>query len=101
MKKSKMDHVEAGKTKPTILGDVALLVDLRRLNQAVEQLVNMNHVCALYTTTGNSNLKVKIVAEDIRQFHKIVIERIGSIQGLNVVSTNLITEVIKEIALGQ
>jgi hypothetical protein len=39
---------------------------------------------------------VRIVAEDLHQFHEIVAEKIASIQGLNVISTDVITEVIKE-----
>lgn len=82
--------------KSTILADVALLADLHCMNQIVKQLINIDGVCALYATTGASNLRAKIMAEDIHEFRKIVNEKIASIRGLNVVWTNLITEVIKE-----
>ena len=84
--------------KPVFLADVALLADLQRLPQIAEQLIRMNEVCALYVTTGASNLRARIAGHNIPDLHRIVNSKVGSIQGLNVMSTNLITEVIKEKA---
>ena len=95
----KIDSVETkmdGDVKPIILADVALRADLQRLPQIAEQLASMDEVFALYFTTGASNLKVKVIADDIHELHRIVNRKIASIPGLNVSSTDLITEVIKE-----
>ena len=94
--KTEMDDV-----KPVFLADVALLADLQQLPQIAEQLVRMNEVCALYVTTGTSNLRARIAAQNIADLHRIVNSKVGSIQGLNVMCTNLITEVIKENAVSK
>ena len=91
--KTEMDDV-----KPVLLADVALLADLQQLPQIAEQLVRMNEVCALYVTTGTSNLRARIAGQNIADLHRILNSKVGSIQGLNVMSTNLITEVVKEKA---
>ncbi|OGD54922.1 hypothetical protein A3K80_01780 [Candidatus Bathyarchaeota archaeon RBG_13_38_9] len=64
--KSEMDDV-----KPVFLADVALLVDLQRLPQIAEQLFRMNEVCALYVTTGSSNLRARIAGQNIADLHRI------------------------------
>ena len=92
-------RTELDDVKPVFLADVALLADLQRLPQITEQLIRMNEVSALYVTTGTSNLRARIAGQNITDLHRIVNNKVGSIQGLNVMSTNLITEVIKENAV--
>lgn len=75
---------------------VYLTVNPSELVEAVNTIQSLSEVKSAYTTTGNYNVVVKIVAETIEGLESIVREELSSIKGIISVSFQIITRTIKD-----
>jgi len=75
---------------------VYLTVNPLQLVEVVNSIHSLSEVKSAYTTTGNYNVIVRIVAETIEDLESIVRERLSSIEGIVSVSFQIITRTIKE-----
>ncbi|MGH9994263.1 MAG: Lrp/AsnC ligand binding domain-containing protein [Nitrososphaeraceae archaeon] len=75
---------------------VYLTVNPLMLVEVINTIQSLSEVKSAYTTTGNYNMVVRIIAESIEDLETIVREQISSIDGITSVSFQIITRTIKD-----
>ncbi|MGH9950991.1 MAG: Lrp/AsnC family transcriptional regulator [Nitrososphaeraceae archaeon] len=75
---------------------VYLTVNPSMLVEVVNTIQSLSEVKSAYTTTGNYNVVVRIIAESIEDLESIVREEISPIGGIMSVSFEIITRTIKD-----
>lgn len=69
--------------------------DFRKLSSVAKALLQFSEVRNIYVITGKSNLAIEITAKTVRSFHEFLTVRLSNIEGLSIVSSNMITQMMK------
>jgi len=86
-----VDKIEGG-----IVANVMLKADFSKLEENIKTLEQMEEVRSIYTTTGENNLVIKVFAEDVKTLQNFLTKNIAKLDGVAIVSSNIIAKVVKE-----
>ncbi|MGD9534136.1 MAG: Lrp/AsnC ligand binding domain-containing protein [Candidatus Nitrosocosmicus sp.] len=75
---------------------VYLQVSPTSLTNIIDNLSLISEIKSIFTITGKYNIVIKIVAKDLSQLNEIVNNRIYSISGIISISSQIITQIIKD-----
>ena len=75
---------------------VYLKVNFSQIIDIISNIYSLSEVKSIYTTTGDYNIVVKIIAGQLEGLEEFVREKISSIEGINSVSYQIITRTIKD-----
>lgn len=73
-----------------------LKVEGPKLSATASELAKLEEVRGVFITTGEGNLLVKISDTDYHNIQNIISDKIGAIDGVNVLSTQMITKTLKD-----
>lgn len=81
-------------------GGVSMLISIKaetsKLNYIASEIAKLLEVKSVFLTTGESNLLVRLVESDYDKIESLISSKIALIDGVSIVSTQLITKTIKD-----
>ncbi len=92
--KAILDPSLVGKSTTAIM---MLKADPKLYNRVLQNLLRMSEVCEIYDVTGPYYTIIKIRAKNTEELTKII-DKIGSINGINVTETSVVLRTIREDA---
>jgi len=75
---------------------LALKVEASRLDDAPSEIAKIPEVKSVFVTTGDANLLVKVVAGSYEKIEFVISGKIGSMQGVSLLSTQVVTKAFKD-----
>ncbi|MFQ6011974.1 MAG: AsnC family transcriptional regulator [Nitrososphaerales archaeon] len=75
---------------------VSVKIDLPSSSEVAERVSKMEEVTGLYATTGEGNFMLKVFVSDPKGLHEFITRKLGAEGSLQVLSSQIITETIKE-----
>ena len=79
-----------------IIGSLKLSVDLKKKDQIMEELKEIDALNYIALTTGGTDIEVEFVARSLDEFKTLIFEKISQIDGVNSAETSLIVEIVKD-----
>jgi len=80
-----------------VLAIVKLKVPARLIDTLAGRLAKLDEVSGVFTTTGEANLSVRVMADDVGGLQKFVTERLVGRPNVELVSSDIVTRVIKDV----
>lgn len=79
-----------------MFGFVGVEVELRKLDRILSHIRDINEILGIYLVTGNFDVFIKVITENMETFRKLVLHRVNRIDGVIRTSTIVAFEVRKE-----
>jgi len=86
-----VDKIEQG-----IVANVTLKVDFSKLEEVIKTLNKIEEVRCIYVTAGDSNLIIKVFADDVKALQDFLTTSIAKLDGVTITSSNIITRIVKD-----
>jgi len=77
---------------------ILLKTKLPNINSVLEQIQKIIEISEIYITTGQSDIILKIYAPDMQSVEKIIMEKIGKLEGVETSQSNFVMETIKNVS---
>lgn len=79
-----------------IIGSLKLSVDLKKKDQIMAELKEIDSLNYIALTTGGTDIDVEFIARSLIEFKTLIFEKICHIDGVNSAQTSLIVEIVKD-----
>ena len=77
---------------------ILLKTKLPNIKSVLEQLNKIVEISEIYITTGKSDIILKIYAPNMQSIEKIIIEKIGKLEGVETSESNFVMETVKNVS---
>jgi len=84
------------KIEPGIIAIVTLRVETPKLDDIAAKLAELEEIRNICMTTGESNLTIRVVVENVEALKDFLSTKIAGLEGVTVVSSNIVTKTVKE-----
>ena len=81
--------------KPEIHAIINIEPDLKDISIILKELIKIEEINDIWRLSGDSGLFLKIKIPSIAHFNSFIEERISSIEGIKIVETCIITDIVK------
>jgi DNA-binding Lrp family transcriptional regulator len=88
--------LDPNKIELGIIAIVTLRVETPKLDNVATKLAELEDVRNICMTTGENNLTIRIVVENVDALNDFLSTKIAGLEGVTVVSSNIVTKTIKE-----
>jgi len=82
-------------TKPKTRATVKIEPDFKDIKRILNELIDIEEITDIWRLSGDCGLFMKVEIESIEKFNPLIEERLAQIQGIKIVETCFITDVIK------
>ena len=82
-------------TKPKVSATVKIIPDFKDIKRILKDLSDIEEVSNIWRLSGDCGLLVKVDIPSIEDFNPLIEEKISSIQGIRIIETCFITDIIK------
>lgn len=79
-----------------IIGSLKLTIDLKKKDQIMESLKQVDSLNYIALTTGGTDIDVEFIARSLVEFKTLIFEKISHIDGVNSAQTSLILDIVKD-----
>jgi Lrp/AsnC family transcriptional regulator for asnA, asnC and gidA len=88
--------IDADKLRGNITAILTADADLQHINQICEDLSRFDEIREIYLTTGEHNMIMKVVVDDIPELQEFEQQKLSKVQGIKPLSSYVVTKTIKE-----
>ncbi|MEM3088082.1 MAG: Lrp/AsnC family transcriptional regulator, partial [Candidatus Bathyarchaeia archaeon] len=88
--------IDADKLRDNITAIVIADVDLQHIDQACEGLSQFDEIREIYLSTGEGNMIMKVVVDDMPKLQEFEQQKLSKVQGIKPLSRLVVTKTIKE-----
>ncbi len=82
-------------TKPKVSATIKIEPDFKDIKRILSELRNIEEINVIWRLSGDCGLLMKVDISSIEQFNPLIEEKISRIQGIKIVETCFITDIIK------
>ena len=79
-----------------IAGNLKIRIDLKKTDQVVEQLKQIDSLVWVALTTGGTDVDADFVTRSLKEFQELIFERISKIDGVLSTETSLMVKLVKD-----
>ena len=79
-----------------IAGNLKIRIDLKKTDQIVEQLKQIDSLVWVALTTGGTDVDADFVTRSLKEFQELIFERISKIDGVLSTETSLMVKLVKD-----
>lgn len=79
-----------------IIGSLELTIDLKKKDQIMESLKQIDSLNYIALTTGGTDINVEFIARSLIEFKTLIFEKISHIDGVKSAETSLILDIVKD-----
>jgi Lrp/AsnC family transcriptional regulator for asnA, asnC and gidA len=79
-----------------IIGSLELTIDLKKKDQIMESLKQIDSLNYIALTTGGTDINVEFIARSLVEFKTLIFEKISHIDGVKSAQTSLILDIVKD-----
>jgi len=82
-------------SKPKVSATIKIEPDFKDIKRILSELRNIEEINVIWRLSGDCGLLMKVDIPSIEQFNPLIEEKISHIQGIKIVETCFITDIIK------
>jgi DNA-binding Lrp family transcriptional regulator len=82
-------------TKPKVSATVKIIPDFKEIKQTLRELANVDEITNIWRLSGDCGLLLKVDIPSIEEFNPLIEDKISQIQGIKIIETCFITDIIK------
>ncbi|MFX1320738.1 MAG: Lrp/AsnC family transcriptional regulator [Promethearchaeota archaeon] len=82
-------------TKQKVSATVKIIPDFKEIKRILRDLCELNEVSNIWRLSGDCGLLLKVDIPSIEEFNPLIEEKISQIQGIKIIETCFITDIIK------
>ncbi|MFX1409480.1 MAG: Lrp/AsnC family transcriptional regulator [Promethearchaeota archaeon] len=82
-------------TKPKVSATVKIIPDFKNIKEILRELTNVDEISNIWRLSGDCGLLLKVDIPSIEEFNPLIEEKISQIQGIKIIETCFITDIIK------
>ena len=82
-------------TKPKVSATVKIIPDFKDIKRILRELSDIEEISNIWRLSGDCGLLLKADIPSIEDFNPLIEEKISSIQGIKIIETCFITDIIK------
>jgi Lrp/AsnC family transcriptional regulator for asnA, asnC and gidA len=82
-------------TKPKVSATIKIEPDFKDIKRILSELRNIEEINVIWRLSGDCGLLMKVDISSIEQFNPLIEEKISRVQGVKIVETCFITDIIK------
>jgi Lrp/AsnC family transcriptional regulator for asnA, asnC and gidA len=75
---------------------INLKADTSKIDEVTQHLAEMDEVRCVFMVTGESNITIRAVADDMKSLQELLTKKIAGLENVQILSSNVITRIIKE-----
>jgi len=79
-----------------IAGNLKIKIDLKKADQVLNNLKNIDSLIWVALTTGGTDIDVEFVARSLKEFHELIFKKISKIDGVQSTETSLMVDLVKD-----
>jgi Lrp/AsnC family transcriptional regulator for asnA, asnC and gidA len=79
-----------------IAGNLKIRIDLKKTDQVLEQLKQIDSLVWVALTTGGTDVDADFVARSLKEFQELIFKRISRIDGVLSTETSLMVDLVKD-----
>ena len=80
-----------------IAGNLKIRIDLKKTDQILEQLKQIDSLVWVALTTGGTDVDVDFVARSLKEFKELIFKKISRIDGVLSTETSLMVDLVKDV----
>jgi len=88
--------IDADKLRGNITAIITADADLQQINQIREELSQFDEIREIYLTTGEHNMIMKVVVDDMPDLQEFEQQKLSQVRGIKPLSSFVVTKTIKE-----
>lgn len=82
-------------TKQKVSATVKIIPDFKEIKRILRDLSELNEISNIWRLSGDCGLLLKVDIPSIEEFNPLIEEKISQIQGIKIIETCFITDIIK------
>jgi len=82
-------------SKPKVSATIKIEPDFKDIKRILSELRNIEEINVIWRLSGDCGLLMKVDIPSIEQFNPLIEEKISQIQGIKIIETCFITDIIK------
>ena len=82
-------------TKPKVSATIKIEPDFKDIKRILSELKNVEEINVIWRLSGDCGLLMKVDIPSIEQFNPLIEDKISQIQGIKIIETCFITDIIK------
>jgi len=82
-------------TKPKVSATIKMEPDFKEIKRILSELKNIEEISSIWRLSGDCGLLMKVDIPSIEQFNPLIEDKISQINGIKIVETCFITDIIK------
>ena len=82
-------------TKLKVSATVKIIPDFKNIKEILRELTNVDEISNIWRLSGDCGLLLKVDIPSIEEFNPLIEEKISQIQGIKIIETCFITDIIK------
>ena len=82
-------------TKQKVSATVKIIPDFKEIKRILRDLSDLNEISNIWRLSGDCGLLLKVDIPSIEEFNPLIEEKISQIQGIKIIETCFITDIIK------
>ena len=82
-------------SKPKVSATIKIEPDFKDIKRILSELSNVEEINVIWRLSGDCGLLMKVDIPSIEQFNPLIEEKISRIQGIKIIETCFITDIIK------
>ena len=79
-----------------IAGNLKIKIDLKKTDQVLENLKQINSLIWVALTTGGTDIDVDFIARSLKEFQDLIFKKISKIDGVLSTETSLMVDLVKD-----
>jgi Lrp/AsnC family transcriptional regulator for asnA, asnC and gidA len=79
-----------------IAGNLKIKIDLKKTDQVLENLKQINSLIWVALTTGGTDIDVDFIARSLKEFQDLIFKKISQIDGVLSTETSLMVDLVKD-----